>query len=80
MTELSNVVAYACRPLSLEGSASWSRASMICQQCQYSMAQYHPSQPAVFPGHYTVRKNYRSPAVVKAQCCFVLMPNQIENR
>jgi hypothetical protein len=26
LTFLSNVVAYVCRPLSLEGSASWSRA------------------------------------------------------
>jgi hypothetical protein len=71
LTRLSNVVAYACRPLSLEGSASWSRASMICLQRQHAMAQHRPSHPAAFPGLYTVYKNSRSPAGAPAQCCFV---------
>ena len=72
LTELSNVVAYACRPLSLEGSASCSFASMICLQCQHAMAQRRRSHPTAFPDLYMVYKNSRSPAGVQAQCCFVL--------
>jgi hypothetical protein len=53
---------------------------MICLQCQHAMAQHRCSQSAAIPGLYTVRKNYRSPAVAKAQCCFVLVTNQIEKR
>jgi hypothetical protein len=44
------------------------------------MAQRRPSHLTAFPGLYAVRKNYRSPAVAKAQCCFVLVTNQIEKR
>jgi hypothetical protein len=74
LTELSNVAAYACRLPSLERSASCSRASMICQQCQHAMVQHRPSHPAAFPGLYTVYKNSRSPAVPRAQRYFVLAP------
>src|SRR5258708_2695333 len=65
---------YACRPLSLEGSASCSRALVICLQRQHAMARHRRSQPPAVAGLYlyTVRKNSRSPAGVQAQCCFVM--------
>src|SRR6267143_1898891 len=71
LTVLSNVVAYTCRPLFLEGSASCSRASLICLQCHHRRAEL-----TSIPGLYAVRKNSRSPEPAHAQCCFVLAPNQ----
>ncbi len=67
LTVLSNLVAYVCRPLSLEGSASWSRAWMICLQRQHSRTQPRRSHPAAFPGLRTVYKNSPSPARVPAR-------------
>src|SRR5258708_14687438 len=65
---------YACRPLSLEGSASCSRALVICLQRQHGMARHRGTKPAAVAGLYlyAVRKNSRSPAGVQAQCCFVM--------
>src|SRR6267154_2447120 len=64
LTFLGTVVAYAGRPLSLEGSASCSRASMICLQRQHAVEQHRRLHSTAFPGPYAVRKNSRSPAGV----------------
>ena len=70
LTELSNVVAYACRLYSRRGAAPCSCTSTV--RC--TLATGAQTRILKISGPIAVRKNSRSPAVAYAQCYFALAP------